>query len=391
MSRPISAFVVAAIVAVLGAIPVPARAQTTGERFGIGMFKVQNRTFVGLAMRYPTEPQQIGGVVVELPAAAQAANQTGIPGDVMLIVQQWDVVGPKIKQIVAHVGPMIDKSRPAYVHDFKAVDALAPFVPRLAAYGFGNYRAVLNTPEPVKPRPPAPSIPGIWERSPNDDRPVNPRIFLIPNTPEVFIGDGEPVINWHADKRNQYEYECELLGVVGKSMRRVPVDQVKNHMWGYLNTNDISDRQGRTPDDWAGDRFFSKGKDSSKPIGPFIVPAEFVDPLNMRLKMTVGGVQVQDSHTNQAWHNMYRVRRLSLEPDHGAGGNGDRDGHAARITWGSRPLHGGRRHADLLVRGAGHPEQSAQDRGEAPTTDELAIGQNRKFRRVRRSARSSVP
>jgi len=306
MGKTISAFIVAIVLAVMcSATMVPAQAQTAGERFGIGTFKVQNRTFVGLVMRYPTEPQEIGGVVVELSAAAQAANQTGIPNDVMSIVQQWATVGSKIKQVVAHVGPMIDNNRPAYVHDFKTVDALAPFVPRMALYGFGNYRAVLNTPEPVAPQTPAASIPGLWERSPNDDRPVNPRIFMIPNTPEVFIGDGEPVINWHADKRNQYEYECELLGVVGRPMRRVPVDQVKNYMFGYTNTNDISDRQGRTPDDWAGDRLLSKGKDSSKPIGPFIVPAEFVDPLNMRLKMTVGEVLVQDSSTTQAWHSVY--------------------------------------------------------------------------------------
>ena len=307
MGRTISAFIVAiALAVVCSSTTMPAQAQTAGERFGIGMFKDQNRTFVGVVMRYPTQPQVIGGVVVELSAAAQAAKQTGIPSDVMSIVAQWGTVGPKIKQIVAHVGPMIDRNRPAYVRDYKAVDVLAPFVPRMAMYGFGNYRAVLNTPEPVKPRPPAPSIPGLWERSPNDDRPVNPRIFMIPNTPEVFIGDGEPVIVWRADRgRNQYEYECELLGVVGRPMRRVPVDQVKSYMFGYTITNDISDRQGRGADEWGTDPLLRKGKDTSKPIGPFIVPAEFVDPLNLRLKMTVGGVQVQDASTTQAWHNMY--------------------------------------------------------------------------------------
>ena len=270
------------------------------------MFAYQNNKFMGVVMRYPTEPQQIGGVVVELPAAAQAASQTGIPSDVMSIIEQWETAGPKIKQIVSRVGPMIDSNRPAYIHDYQTVDALAPLVPRLAMYAFGNYRGVLGTPEPVEPRPPAPSIPGLWERSLDDDRPVNPRVFLIPNTPEVFIGDGEPVINWHADKRNQYEYECELLGVVGRPMRRVPVDQVKDYMFGYTNTNDISDRQGRS-DNWGGDRFLSKGKDSSKPVGPFIVPVEFVDPLNMRLKMTVGGDLVQDANTNSTWHNVYEV------------------------------------------------------------------------------------
>ena len=42
-----------------------------------------------------------------------------------------------------------------------------------------------------------------------------------------------------------------------------------------------------------------------KPMGPFVVPEEFVDPLNMPLKMTVAGTLVQDSNTNQAWHSMY--------------------------------------------------------------------------------------
>src|SRR3989304_10510617 len=105
------------------------QAQTAGERFGIGTFRVQNRTFVGLAMRFPAEPQEMGGVVVELPAAAQAVNQTGIPNDVMSLIEQWTTVGPKIKQIVAHVGPMIDTNRPASIHASNAVDALRPSPP----------------------------------------------------------------------------------------------------------------------------------------------------------------------------------------------------------------------------------------------------------------------
>ena len=306
MRKTISAFIVAIVLAVMcAAISVPAQAQAAGERFGIGMFSYQGSTFAGLAMRYPTEPQEIGGVVVELAAAARTANQTGIPNDVMSIIEQWETVGPRIKQIVASVGPMIDNNRPAYIHDYTAVDVLAPLVPRMALYGFGNYRPAPGTPPPAQPRTPAPSMPGLWDRSPDDDRHVNPRLFMIPNTAEVFIGDGEPVINWHADKRNQFEYECELLGVVGRPMRNVPVDEVQNYMFGYTNTNDISDRESRDPDTWGFDAVTSKGQDTSKPVGPFIVPQEFVDPLNMPLKMTVGGELVQDSNTNQAWHSLY--------------------------------------------------------------------------------------
>jgi 2-keto-4-pentenoate hydratase/2-oxohepta-3-ene-1,7-dioic acid hydratase in catechol pathway len=322
MGKTRSAFVSAIVLAGMCA-SATASAQSltpsTGERYGFGTFKHQGRTFAGLVMRFPVEPQQIGGVVVELAPAARAAGQTGVPTDVMSIIEQWEKVGPQLKKIVAHVGPLIDRSRPAYVHDYKAVDVLAPMVPRLALYGFGNYRPDPNrpnapanpsaSPTPSGPRSPAPSIPGLWERDPSDDRPVNPRIFQIPNTPEVFIGDGEPVMIWRADRgRNQYEYECELAAVVGKKMRRVPVDQVKDYIMGYTITNDISDRQGRGADEWpsaSNDPLLRKGKDSSKPFGPFIVPAEFVNPLNLRLKMTVGGVLVQDASTKTAWHNVY--------------------------------------------------------------------------------------
>jgi 2-keto-4-pentenoate hydratase/2-oxohepta-3-ene-1,7-dioic acid hydratase in catechol pathway len=306
MRKILSALMVAVVLAVMGsAMMAPAQAQAGGEKFGLGTFTYQNRTFVGVVLRYPTEPQQIGGIVVELPAAAKAANQTGIPNDLMAVVEQWSTVGPKIKQIVAQVAPTLDTKRPAYAHDYKAVDAIRPFVPRMAFYGFGNYRPVPGTPPPAEPRKPAPSMPGLWDRAANDDRPQNPRLFMIPNTPEVFIGDGEPVINWHADRRKDYEYECELLGIVGRPMRRVPVDQVKNYMFGYTNTNDISDRQARQPDTVPQDMLVQKGWDSMKPVGPFVVPQEFVDPLNMRLKMTVAGTLVQDSNTNQAWHSMY--------------------------------------------------------------------------------------
>ena len=304
MRMVLSTVAAVALAALVGA-SIPTVQAQTGERFGLGMFAYQNRTFVGIVMRYPTEPQQIGGFVVELPAAAKAANVTGIPGDLLSIMDQWSSVGPKLKQIVAQGGPTLPAKRPAYVYDYKAVDALRPFVPRLAVYGFSNYRPAPGTPPPAEARKVPPSMPGLWERAANDDRPQNPRLFLIPTTPEVFIGDGDPVINWHSDRRKDYEYECELLGIVGRSMRRVPVDQVKNYMFGYTNTNDISDRQERQPDPIRQDWLVQKGWDSMKPVGPFVVPQEFVDPLNMRLKMTVAGQQVQDSNTNQAWHSMY--------------------------------------------------------------------------------------
>jgi len=85
----------------------------------------------------------------------------------------------------------------------------------------------------------------------------------------------------------------------------VPVDQVKNYMFGYTNTNDVSDRQERRPDPIRQDWLVQKGWDTMKPIGPFVVPQEFVDPLNVNMKMSVSGKEVQNANTGQAYHSMY--------------------------------------------------------------------------------------
>src|SRR3990167_8721402 len=169
MRKVLSALTVAVLLALAGA-SVPALQAQTAERFGLGMFAYQNRTFLGVVIRHPLEPQQVGGFVVELPPAAKAANVTGIPGDLLSIMDQWSTVGPRIKQIVAQVGPMLPAKRPAYVHDYRAVDALRPFVPRLAFYGFSNYRPAPGTPPPAAARKIPESMPGIWERAASDDR-----------------------------------------------------------------------------------------------------------------------------------------------------------------------------------------------------------------------------
>ena len=134
------------------------------------------------------------------------------PGDLLSIMDQWNAVGPKIKQIVAQVGLTLEAKRPAYVYDFKAVDAWRR--------SFREWRSmVLQLPACARDAAARrgakvpPSMPGVWERAANDDRPHEPRLFLIPTTPEVFIGDGDPVINWHADRRKDYDasVSCSAL------------------------------------------------------------------------------------------------------------------------------------------------------------------------------------
>lgn len=310
MRNALWAFSVATICTV--AVIFSASAQTPGERFGIGVFTYQDRTFVGLVMRYPTELQAVGGVVIDLAAAANATDVTVPTSDVLTIMDEWESgVNDRIRQIVAEVGQLLDNdSGTDYVYDYTAVDVQRPFLPRLALGGYSNYPGVIASEVQQEVEPPAPDMPGLWARAADDTRPVNPRIFLVPSIDSVWIGDGDPVINWRPDVRQRYEYECEIAGVIGRPMWRVSPEDAEDYFFGYSLNNDISDRQARRPDTWFDIGTAMKGWDSFKPFGPFIVPKDFIDPTNVDLKMSIvddEGVRhdLQEGSTDRAYHSLY--------------------------------------------------------------------------------------
>jgi hypothetical protein len=56
------------------------------------------------------------------------------------IIEQYRTgVGDRIRTIVRDVAGRLNANRPAYVYDFKAVDALSPFEPRAALFARSNY------------------------------------------------------------------------------------------------------------------------------------------------------------------------------------------------------------------------------------------------------------
>ena len=299
----------AGVIAIVCAAAMLSAQAPRGEPFGIGTFRYQGRTFVGLVLRAPTEPLQPGGFVVDLAAAAKAANQAPVPTDLLAIIEQYDSgVGNRLRAIARDVAGRLDANRPAYVYDYKAVDALMPFKPSTALYGRANYPSHLfeneqekwknlrSTPE----RPPA--LPGLWERAAADER-QNPYLFLV--APAAFTGDGDAIEI--APKRTDIDYECEQVVVIGKPARHVSISAAKDYIFGYAQTNDVSDRQARMPEDpnIGGDWWVQKSQHSFKPWGPYIVPKEFHDPLNARTRFSLNGRILQDQNISTAIQNVY--------------------------------------------------------------------------------------
>jgi 2-keto-4-pentenoate hydratase/2-oxohepta-3-ene-1,7-dioic acid hydratase in catechol pathway len=102
------------------------------------------------------------------------------------------------------------------------------------------------------------------------------------------------------------DWEVELVAVIGKVARDVPVERALAHVAGYTIANDLSARDVMRRDknpatspfhyDWLSQKCF----DGSCPLGPWIVPAdEMPDPQNLGLKLWVNDTLMQDSNTSR--------------------------------------------------------------------------------------------
>ena len=145
-----------------------------------------------------------------------------------------------------------------------------------------------------------------------------PVFFLKPPT-TTLVGQGRSVR--YPVQSDKFDYELELAFVIGKRGRRVSPEAALDHVAGYTIGLDLSAR------DWQRhpkhlvkfDLFGGKAFDDSCPLGPGIVPARFVDPADLQLRLWVNGELRQDANTSDMiWPVPELVARLSehvtLEP-----------------------------------------------------------------------------
>ena len=145
------------------------------------------------------------------------------------------------------------------------------------------------------------------------DLPKQPVIFSKP--PTTVVGPGDPVIH-RGDITQQLDWEVELAVVIGRTARRVGVENALDYVFGYTLCIDMSARDNRRAGQW----IYSKGQDSYAPLGPCIVTADDIpDPQALDLWLTVNGLEKQRSNTR---HMLFSVdylisdisQGISLEP-----------------------------------------------------------------------------
>ncbi len=155
------------------------------------------------------------------------------------------------------------------------VALLAPVIPRSKVVAVGrNYRA--------------------HAEEFGNEVPTEPLLFLKPNT--AVIGPGDAIVRPALSKR--VEFEGELVVVIGRIAKNVPVEKAMDVVFGYTIGNDVTARDlQRSDGQWSR----AKGFDTFGPLGP-VIETEFDPAGGARLTTRVNGEQKQSAPITDLVH-----------------------------------------------------------------------------------------
>jgi 2-keto-4-pentenoate hydratase/2-oxohepta-3-ene-1,7-dioic acid hydratase in catechol pathway len=255
---------------------------------------------------------------VDFAAASRAitpASNVGLPTDMKDLIARYDSgLRDRIIQVVRSVNAQTS-ARPAYVYDLTALKTMPPIMYPTTmlnvAVNYTEHGAEMAARDATRATPATPqgsalpgtkSAPGIWERK-SDDMRWNPYMFL--KSPTAVVANGESI--QLPVGRTDIDWECELGVVIGKRALRVSTANAKDYIFGYTLENDVSDRGGRGDSRFSGsDWLIGKSHDTFAPMGPFIVPKEFVpNPQKLSIHVMLNGKLFQEGTSADMIHDVY--------------------------------------------------------------------------------------
>lgn len=103
----------------------------------------------------------------------------------------------------------------------------------------------------------------------------------------------------------EYDYEAELVAVMGKPARAVSEKDALDYVFGYTCGNDLSTRDLQFAR--GGQWLLSKTFDGFAPVGPCLVPAGELDPGALDISSTVNGEVRQSSNTGDMIFSLAQI------------------------------------------------------------------------------------
>ncbi|WP_206831276.1 fumarylacetoacetate hydrolase family protein [Alicyclobacillus fructus] len=144
----------------------------------------------------------------------------------------------------------------------------------------------------------------------------------IPSSPVYFAKFANSLAG-HGDEiaipevAREVDYEVELVAIIGRRCRNVPLEEALGAVFGYAVGNDLSARDLQMR---ASQWLYGKAIDGFAPLGPYIVTADEVgDPQRLGLRLYLNGELRQNSSTADMIFSVAQIvsdlsRIMTLEP-----------------------------------------------------------------------------
>ena len=145
----------------------------------------------------------------------------------------------------------------------------------------------------------------------------------LPKQPVLFnkynnaLNSHQGTIKLPAEVAKKFDYEVELVIVMGRKAHNVSEAEALSFVAGYSTGNDFTarDLQLETGGQW----MIGKTPDQFAPLGPYLVTADQVDPDNLKLECRANGETRQSSNTSDLIFNCRQIisyisRVITLNP-----------------------------------------------------------------------------
>ncbi|WP_028603406.1 fumarylacetoacetate hydrolase family protein [Ottowia thiooxydans] len=144
-----------------------------------------------------------------------------------------------------------------------------------------------------------------------------PRAVEFFTKPPSTVRGHQRAVSNHQASTQKLDYEVELAIVIGKRGINIAEKDAMDHVFGYTILNDIT---ARDLQDLHGQWFKGKGLDGTCPMGPYVVPSQFIEqPHKLRIALSVNGEPRQDSNTADLLFSIPQIvsqlsNGMALEP-----------------------------------------------------------------------------
>ena len=145
----------------------------------------------------------------------------------------------------------------------------------------------------------------------------------IPSHPVLFskfnnaLSAHKSAIKLPVEVATKFDYETELVIVMGKKAKNVTEADALSYVAGYCTGNDFSARDLQL--DRGGQWMIGKTLDQFAPLGPYLVTADQIDPDKLKIECQVNGETRQSSNTDDFIFNTAQIvsyisRHVTLKP-----------------------------------------------------------------------------